>query len=118
MVFKNLAKLVTLVALGVVSAKDHFVVHSPMQNEHPLVQAASGNICELCFFNDAVDYNNDSKNKMCWTMQGSQRLGFEWTQAVQDFNKANNEGYVELYLNFYSKQSIKVNPVFELSRLV
>jgi len=70
MVFNNLAKLVTLVALGVVSAKEHFIVQAPMKNEHALVQA-TGNICELCFFNDAVEYKNDSKNKMCMTMSGS-----------------------------------------------
>lgn len=45
-------------------------------------------------------------------------MGFEWKQQSQDFNKANNEGYVELYLNFYSKQALKMNPVFQLDRLV
>jgi len=60
----TLSKLITLVALGVVNAKDHFIVEAPMQNEHPLVQASTS-ICELCFFNDAAEYGQDSKNKMC-----------------------------------------------------
>jgi hypothetical protein len=110
-----LSKL-TLLA-GAALAKDHFIVESPMQDEHPLVQA-SGQICELCFFNDAVDYNKDSNNKFCLTMSGSQRLGFEWTQQSQAYSKANNEGYVELYLNFYSKQSLAMNPVFQLDRAI
>lgn len=47
----KILKLVTLLLLGAVSTKDHFIVQEPNSNEHKLVQA-TGNICELCFFND------------------------------------------------------------------
>jgi hypothetical protein len=112
----KILKFVTLALLGAINAKDHFIVQEPNNNEHKLVQAA-GNICELCFFNDANNYQSASTNKFCLTMSGSQRLGFEWKQNTQPYDEENNEGYMELYLDFYSKQSLSLNPVFRLDRL-
>lgn len=49
-----------LLFLGLVTAKDHFIMDEPVvANEHAIVKA-SGSICELCFFDDTVDPINDS----------------------------------------------------------
>ncbi len=54
----NLATLMLL--LGASTAKDHFVMDSPIvANEHATVKASSG-ICELCFFDDTEDSINES----------------------------------------------------------
>ena len=51
-------------------------------------------------------------------MSGAQRLGFEWIKSSQDYNKVNNEGYIEIYFNVYSKQSLHLQPQFKIDRLV
>jgi len=104
-------------AAGLVLAKDHFIVEEPMGSEHHIVQA-SGEICELCFFNEEKDRVNDSKNKFCLSMSGFHRFGFEWTQDSTEYNKASKQGNIELEFHAYSKQALKLNPVFRLDRLV
>ena len=54
-----------LLLLGVISAKEQFVMDEPqVKSEHARVRA-SGQICELCFFDDTEDQINDSTNKFC-----------------------------------------------------
>jgi len=67
-----MAKLSTLALfIGAATAKDHFVMDSPVvTNEHATVQATNG-ICELCFFDDTDDPINDSQNKFCTVMSGN-----------------------------------------------
>ena len=61
-----------MVALvSVMSAKDHFIVEEPMENEHALVKATQSQICELCFFDDSEISSIPSNNKFCLTMTGS-----------------------------------------------
>ena len=102
MAFINKVTKAVVLAFGYAHAKDHFIVEEPMGQEHPIVQATS-TTCELCFYNDQTYQINDSQNKFCLTMAGSQRFGFDWLKANQDFDKANNEGYIEIYFNLYSK---------------
>ena len=88
-----------------------------MGNEHRMVQN-TGSTCELCFFNDNTYSINDSTNKFCLTMAGSQRFGFEWKKRSQDYSKANNEGYIEVDFNLYSKQALQLEPQFKIDRLI
>jgi hypothetical protein len=77
MAFINKVTKAMVFAVGLVATKEHFIVEEPMQHEHAIVQAI-GSTCELCFMNDNTNKVNDSTNKFCLTMAGSQRFGFEW----------------------------------------
>lgn len=102
MAFINKVTKAIVYATSAVVAKEHFIVEQPMGNEHRMVQN-TGSTCELCFFNDNTYSINDSTNKFCLTMAGSQRFGFEWKKRSQDYSKANSEGYIEVDFNLYSK---------------
>lgn len=117
MVYLN--KMITTLALlgGVSMAKEHYINDEVVvASEHQRVQASS-KIIELCFFDDTVDKINDSTNKMCATIGGDLRVGFEWIQNFEAYNKVQQSGKMELSLNFYSKQSLRFDPIIKLDKL-
>ena len=60
--------------------KKHYIVEEPMEDEHLMVQSSvQAPTCQLCFFDDSKITAIPSENKFCLDMQGSQRVGFEWT---------------------------------------
>ena len=104
--------------LGNVSAKDHFINDDKVvQSEHQIVRASS-KICELCFFDDTEDKINDSTNKFCTTVSGDMRVGFEWEQSFEKYDKTQEKGKVEIDLKFYSKQSLQLDPIIHLDKLM
>ena len=116
----TLNKLVTTLALlgGAAQAKEHYINDEVVvQNEHQRVRS-SGKIIELCFFDDTKDKINDSNNRMCATVGGDLRVGFEWLQNFESYDKDQETGRMELSLNFYSKQSLRFDPVLRLDNLM
>lgn len=104
--------------LGNVSAKDHFINDDKVvQSEHQIVRASS-KICELCFFDDTEFGINDSTNKFCATISGDMRMGFEWEQSFEKYDKTQQKGKVEIDLKFYSKQSLELAPIIHLDKLM
>lgn len=72
--------IAVLALLGVTQSKEHYINEDPVvENEHALAKATTGAV-EFCVFNDQKYPINKSTNKFCVTVQGEQRLGFDWQQ--------------------------------------
>jgi hypothetical protein len=51
-------------------------------------------------------------------MSGGLRVGFEWTQSAIDYDATTQQGEMQIALSFYSKQSLQLDPILKIDKLL